>query len=631
MLFEGGLSGVVLRKALLVGLALTWGAEGSSLTLFGDDIYRQAFVTDGDDVYLHPYIDSQASPEAASQLKLFEGGAVSFEGSVRAAVSAVSRDFDSYSLVKMNGTRRSGFGLTDGAERIDFKFSIGGVPICGYDLVAHRTATGESIVMGVKPKVTDTFVPPAQDWANTEDTKGTLIAQLRSDYQLPPTEPELVSQDRCLLVQDGRLIPIWNMLVKVDGLHYRGWVDAYTAFKTEPQYFSATGAALVYVENKRTGALKEVALTGLVDGTNELLNDTIESYPLGQTKASEANRTYSYATSDVKFAQASAFTHASRHMDFFKSLGYAFPGTDKVRVVTNAEPGGTPNNALYQPKTSSDYKVPTIIIGNGDGAVLQNLSIDGDVVSHELGHHIVFQYLTSISGPSLTIHEALADFFTFSRTSDACLGESICPADAPDYLSRGACWTAATCLRSGETDLKLTDKVIPGTSKSIGDGHIRGQVISGMLWDLRKNKKMTADEVTALTFKAISFLRESSGFRDLVLALFSADLALNKRKYSQVIYDAAVARGFGGLLTDVNVTNGSYPEIGSADGLTSVPGDDSETSKKFGICGVAVSPSQNEPLPSASRMLLLAMLAAPLLFCTRAMAKPVRARVRRPK
>ena len=77
--------------------------------------------------------------------------------------------------------------------------------------------------------------------------------------------------------------------------------------------------------------------------------------------------------------------------------------------------------------SASDGTLPSIKIDDGDGLVLQNLITDGDVVSHELGHHIIFKTLTSTIGESLVLQEGLADAFAFFRTSNACLGESICP------------------------------------------------------------------------------------------------------------------------------------------------------------------------------------------------------------
>lgn len=614
-------NGFYIGKTLLVGIAALTSLKAQALTAFGSGVLRESFVVDGDEVYLHPYTAAPALEEAAGQLRLFDSRSMDFQSSVKAAVQAVSRDLDSMSILKMEGTqKKTGFGLTDGHERIDFKFSVGGVPVCGYDLVAHRTSSGKSIVMGVKPKITDTFIPPASDWSNVDDVRSRLYEQIHSDYSTPNVEPVVKTNERCFLVQDGHLIPVWNMSLDIGGLLYRGWADAYTVYHAEPQFFSATGTANVYVENSKTGSLTDVTLSGLVDSSTYLINDTIESYPIGQTKASNSSRKYNYATSSAQFSEVSAFTHASRHMEFFKSLGYTFSGSDKIYVVTHATPNGTENNALYQPKESSQYDRPTIMIGDGDGVILQNLPMDGDVASHELGHHIVFEYLKSISGASLTMHEALADFFTFSRTGDACLGESICPTDSK------ACWTPKTCLRSGETTLKITDTTNPNTGAELKDGHIRGQVVSGMLWDMRKAGSISGDDLTKLVFKAISYLRATSGFRDLLLALFSADLDLYDKKYAQVIYDAAVARGFSAYISDVNVSSGSYPSLGT-DTLTTTStteeGSDDNKSKKFIVCGVAAG-DYPATQSLASQILALILVLIPVALSQRSRLRPVR-------
>ena len=78
----------------------------------------------------------------------------------------------------------------------------------------------------------------------------------------------------------------------------------------------------------------------------------------------------------------------------------------------HARPGGSKNNALYVPK-ETETDAAKIMIGNGDGNILKNLPQDREVISHELGHHIIYHHITQTSGESLILHEGLADFFTF--------------------------------------------------------------------------------------------------------------------------------------------------------------------------------------------------------------------------
>lgn len=171
-------------------------------------------------------------------------------------------------------------------------------------------------------------------------------------------------------------------------------------------------------------------------------------------------------------------------------------------------PKGTPNNALYQPAVSSSG-YPQIMVGDGDGNILQNLGKDNDVVSHEFSHHILFRTLTNTTGESLVLHEGLADLFTFMQTGNACLGESICPSGS------SACWLPDRCLRSAENDLSYLDT----TYRSwVSAPHLRGQLISAVLWDLAQDLNFT--KVAQLTFTASSFFLEDSGLQDFVLRYF---------------------------------------------------------------------------------------------------------------
>ena len=102
--------------------------------------------------------------------------------------------------------------------------------------------------------------------------------------------------------------------------------------------------------------------------------------------------------------------------------------------------------------------------------------------------------ITRISGESLVLHEGLSDFFTFARTGNACLGESICPATS-DF-----CYVPNQCLRTGDNDLALGDAI------SSPEPHMKSQFISG-LWDLIKKDKAPANVWAALVLKAVKNIK----------------------------------------------------------------------------------------------------------------------------
>ena len=214
-------------------------------------------------------------------------------------------------------------------------------------------------------------------------------------------------------------------------------------------------------------------------------------------------------------------------MAYFIENGFEAPNS-QIKLVAHAiMTNGDKNNAVYIPSG------PYIRIGDGDGEILQNLGTDGDVVSHELGHHVIFQSLTSTSGESLVLHEGLADFLTFSRTGDACLGESICPAN-PAY---NICEVQGQCLRTADNDITFEGENWPN------EVHKRGQLISGLLRDLSVEYGIEEQTITKTTLRAITYLAASSGYRDFIVSMLVADKELNNEQHGCTIWEAAIERG----------------------------------------------------------------------------------------
>ena len=56
---------------------------------------------------------------------------------------------------------------------------------------------------------------------------------------------------------------------------------------------------------------------------------------------------------------------------------------------------------------------------------MENLNNDGDVVVHELGHHILYPYVSDLTGEAILLHEGTADFISYAVFENEDLGESI--------------------------------------------------------------------------------------------------------------------------------------------------------------------------------------------------------------
>ena len=231
-------------------------------------------------------------------------------------------------------------------------------------------------------------------------------------------------------------------------------------------------------------------------------------------------------------------------------------------------------------------------------------------MSHEFSHHVIYKTLTSTSGESLILHEGLADGFVFMRTGNACLGESICPKGS------GACIFEGQCLRSGEINLKYQDDNWNAWSRQ---GHLRGQLISGFVWDLYKGEKLAKDSVSALVFKAISYFRADSGLRDFVLAMFTADRDLFAGANFELIKATAEAHNLGEFISDVQPT--AIPALeGTTSALPQDLTDNKGKKKNKGDdnpfkCGTIAMPTGD-----ASKMFLLFLISLPLILA----ATPVR-------
>lgn len=432
--------------------------------------------------------------------------------------------------------RALSLGLTNGnSTTLDFEY--GGFKLCQHSVKSTMTENGEPFVSGILPQIRTDQSFSEDDFGMVQDVLNSVTNELTErgidTHNLAP-----VSLHKCLFVHlDGQLSPAWETIVKAAGLPYTVWASDSQVFQVESRYFGAVGLTKVYKQNPKDAELGFVTIGNLLgDGT--LTSGTFEVNPgISYARANSCTHEFLYNEDDSRFAEVSAFTHATRMLSWYnEQFDYQW-GSDSPRMEIGIRKivGDTQNNALYVPPSSSTDQ-PRILIGEGDGIELQNLMFDADVVSHEFGHHIVFQSVTSIDGDSLVLHEGLADFFTFARTGDPCLGESICPEDS------GIC-VSNQCLRTAKNDLKLTDPKLPPQA------HLKSQFISGFLWDMYEDEKYASADLTQTVYKAIGLLSETSSFEEFLDSLFQADKGLFASKHCEIIKAAAIERGMEDLLS----------------------------------------------------------------------------------
>lgn len=449
-------------------------------------------------------------------------------------------------------------GLDTGGESFDIRFYLKGTSLCAFQARSHLLSDGSAFLTGEIPTI-DGYDPDllgSQDgdstWPDLETTRQRMRDSLFADHFLSgdtsdqsPQEADVTffQGERCYIVKDGRIIPVWRQMIRWNGAPYIVLGNQNDVFKLEPQYFTVDGTGTAYGHNKTTPPTTVRNLVGLVgDGTltSEWLKTVV---PPEISRAQEASHIFNYPSTDKKIEEVTAFANAQDHLLWFQKLGFEWYGPKPLEVRIHIKPQNKANNALFEPGDETSKTPPTITIDDGDGVELQNLVTDGDVVSHEMGHHVIFRTLKSVSDQSLVLHEGLSDYFVFARTGDPCLGETICPANS------GQCMVPGKCLRSAANRLVFNDanwQQFSGTrSKQLG--HLHGQLISGMMWDIRSSNQISNDDLARLTLKAVSFFAESSNFCQFIRALYAADKDLFAGKYFELIKFVGGERGLGDL------------------------------------------------------------------------------------
>jgi len=562
-----------------------------------------------------------------SSLGAFAHGRVSFSDAIQGAL----RDQIKNPLLGLKFTDiPASIAPAAGGQTLDVRFHVNGVEILGYQVRAHMLADRTPFILGTLPKLSAaTLAAAPRDWPDVSAARDAI----RAEMELPGSSLTFGKAKAYYHLAADSLVPVWEMRVMLDGRPFRAVSDGRQVVSFAPDFFSVDGTALV-VPNTIADQAVSYTLPDLVgDGT--LTSSFLQSKPVGTTPVQETSETFSYGKTDSRFAEVQAYAHVQSQYAWFADLGAKWYGPAPLQIKIHSMPGGTTNNALFMPG-DDDGTLPSINVGDGDGVSLQNLATDAAVVRHEYGHHIIYETLQSTTGESLVIHEGLADSFVFFHADDPCLGHSICP------VGGGACILDGQCLRTADNSFKYKGpewEEWAGPNNQLG--HLHGQILSGFLWDMRKNKIMSTDDLARMTLKAVSYFKSDSGLRDFMLAILTADRELFQCKYDTQLRQYAAARSLDTLIADVPAGCAALPSLTGGGGgslQTFQSGGDSaatssshSSSKKGGICGV-VAGSTGGGAASSAMILLLAVL--PLLAATlesrrRRAPAPVKQRTRR--
>jgi hypothetical protein len=487
-----------------------------------------------------------------------------------------------------------GLSGTTGLVVHDYILRAGAYEVCKSSVRSVQLARGGMRILGATP-IVDAVYPVSDDaWDSRDDAVTMAAKQLRAEV---PRIGDIffVNASRCVYPLAHELKPAWRVMLKSGITPYLLFVGSEGVLEGDTFAFDATATVRAYDPNPSTGTLKDYSIPVNGDGymTNEYFT-TADGGSSGLGRLQSSTNTFTNGASSGYFAEQSVFAHIYEHFVFATQAGYTWKGPKPLTVKTHVTfSGGEVNNAQYTPFDGASG--PFIYVADGDGQKLKNLAFDGDVVSHEFGHHVVFSSITTTSGESLVLHEGLSDAITFMRTGDACLGESICPAGST------ICQVANKCLRSGATTMRYKDSTYQSLS---GSAHRQSQVVSGLFWDLRQGGAIAVSDLNKLLMTAITLMPSNADVKALITAILDADFAAFGGKYQTVITSAASARGMGidTLGIDVNAIDGVLSDSSS-------PSSKSTSKKGFlGLCAVGSASSAN-----GSFGLVLIVLVIPLL------------------
>ena len=460
--------------------------------------------------------------------------------------------------------------LPTGRHSLRYNFYWRGIPLYNIILSTHLTR-GELYFVGEVP--VGTLNLTSQDLKNTPSMNQVArqLDQVFSgeDFLYQPADKNHLQIFPCIVDDlDYQFASCFS--VELKGVYYNGASNLERIIDLERSSFSATGSISYYTKNPNTPAATE---SFEFSETDKLENKYFTTAPYGTERAISISRKFEFATSSQNFPEANIFAQANKMLAWYRSIGYNWDNK-AIKLVMNSTDPANINNAGYFPRGTDGSSGPLVITGKGDGYTLQNLSLDSDVVAHEIGHHMIFRTITSTKyddtsatkNHSGSIHEGMADFFAYARSGDSCLGESICPAGSSLCIIPNCLRTAAL----SKTDWNYESSFYK--SQPDAGVHIKGMLVAATLWDAMKDGGNNL-EFAKLTLNSIDYLKSpASSYSDLFIALVNSDKELFAGKYCPVILASAKARGLGTLAAAAGScetpkviprSNSSVPIVGS--------------------------------------------------------------------
>ncbi len=440
------------------------------------------------------------------------------------------------------------------ARNIEFWF--GGTRIIGFGVkavVLPGTANGNApsvAVTGNLPVMdqgaADAALQQLGDWPRRENALAVAQDTMHPGQGHVDEQGQLVAthSEPVFYATADRLVPAWQFVILVNDLPWEVVSDEREILAFNPRYFDVVQTTVrAYKKNKTDGELKDFSVS-ISDGSTHLENSSFKTdmQYTGQARATMTNDRFDFATDSAQFRESGIFAHANEHLDYLVANGYRWTSDKAITLrvgecvdgTCSCTPGrmcSSKSNGYYTP-SDSQYDGPSIRIGEGDGILLKDLHYDSDVVSHEFGHHVIVASIRSYSRNSeaLQLHEGLADTLVMMKTGSPCLGAGICPSG-----SNSMCYTSQ-CLRTADNELTYGSAAFLA-----GADHQKGQLISGLIWDIKKAGASTND-LTKIVLGAIELLPDNARFGDFTMALRTADKSLFDGAHLALIEQYTIAR-----------------------------------------------------------------------------------------
>ncbi len=542
-------------------------------------------------IYTNPFTSPSSTADAA--LSLTATDKLPFPDAVRAHLYGEKGLSPELEVISQSLTT-----TPTGRETGEFILAYQTIPLCEHFVKAHRIGS-VLFVSGEIPdddmQLPDSTVqwPSAASvakWLQTTHPLATIDTQhAQSCWWVSRTQP---------------MIPAYEFHLQESGQGARAIAGTHQLFTLEASSFSFDSPVMAtiqsYTRDPVDGRLQEdqIEVTDPLVLSNNYFTIDNGNYP----RASSADHMFVYSPDDdIPFTEANIFAALNRYQKWLQGIGYVWQG-GQITVQLHQLVFGTPNNAMYMPAVMGQ-STSSIKVGDGDGIVLGSLPKDNNVGEHELTHEVLWRALkstqqyesesetvpASLLNHSLAIHEGLADSFPFLYEDDPCLAKSVCPLSSP------ICYVPGKCLRTAENSIQYKSDTYWGFGNAV---HKKGQVVSGLVWDLRKAEFLPLQQYAAFMNHSIDYLLPKSTYQDLIFALLFTDYELYNAAYCSDIVSAAQSRGFNEEVNNIdchNMASLSAAKIARDHELVTPPpapapaSSDSGSKKKTPFCGIATS------------------------------------------